>query len=331
MFRFATILFVLVSLCLESAFAQSQEICVFRRSNGRVEQVASREDVPAQYRKSSRCFSVSKQTPYMADPNDISLKGNVRTERISSPIGPVDLRWPRSVEVLFGRTPQRATQEAAYTVSKVIRGSGFPTRIQQLNLNWQIVFMDENMPQAQIPAYLRNNCHPGWMTPPAKIYIVSERVASGCSGQTRRTSVADSTLAEVLIHEMGHAVEHHLLEEQFTSDRMRAEGFATWFEEYASEYSTLIDSRTLKSEHRAMAKEVIKGQGENFSFAGGAEDYARASLYFDAIVERGGVYSLMEIYETMREEKLGFFASIQKRLGWDKRQLEREVLRIAGK
>ena len=49
---------------------------------------------------------IEGESYYMAQPEDVKLKGTVRKESISSSIGHIELRWPRKVELLFGRTPR---------------------------------------------------------------------------------------------------------------------------------------------------------------------------------------------------------------------------------
>jgi hypothetical protein len=268
----------------------------------------------------------------LAAPEDIKLKGNIRREEISTPVGRVELRWPRSVELLFGRNPLHAMTDAARTVNQAIRTSSFPRELQNLNADWQVVFMDENLPETQIPYNLISNCHPGWMTPPANIYIVAQRVAAGCNGgKARRSSVADADLAKVLIHEMGHAVEFQLLQNEFGRNRMRAEGFATWFEGYAASYSSTVNRNQLKEDELTQAKYAIKKSPGEFAFSGDSLDYARASMYFSAIVDRRGLSGLMDVYKAMVRDHLDFFPAIQKELGWSRAELEKEVTKYTEK
>ncbi|MDC0358497.1 hypothetical protein OAO01_06745 [Oligoflexia bacterium] len=267
----------------------------------------------------------------LAKPSEIKLKGTKRRENMASSVGRIELRWPRSVELVFGRTPKRAMADAARTVSRALKKSGFPPALQKLDIDWQIVFMDSELPDTQIPASLINNCHPGWMTPPSNIYIVGQRVAGGCGGQQARRSVADSRLAEVIIHEMGHAVEHHLLQKRFSGDRLRIEGFATWFQVYASEFSAVISSGSVRDKIFQSAKTSIRKNPNSFSFSGTAEDYARASLYFHAVVKyHGGVRSLMKVYDAMRTERLNFFDAVDKKLNWSRAKLEEKAAKVVG-
>jgi len=257
---------------------------------------------------------------------------------MSTPLGPLELRWPRNIEGLFGRTPNRAVQEAARAISRVLRQAAFPTELQRNDIDWKVVFLDTREPdtQRQIPAYLVHNCHPGWMTPPANIYIVAQRVAGDCSidkhdsASSKTSGVADAELAEVLVHEFSHAVEYQILGgARIAHDRIRAEGFATWLEHYTANQSPILNAREMERKRMARAKYSYKITPTNFTFSrGDGADYARASMYFSAIENRFGVRGVVDVYETIKDENLPLFQAIQKRLNWDKQQLEDEVTRI---
>jgi len=223
---------------LSNVFASPDQICVYVAKDGSMQQALNRNKIPYDLRKSARCYDPG-QTNNMAAPQEIKLTGTTRAESMVSPVGKIDLRWPRSTEQLFGKTPQRAMSDAAAAVSRALKQAGFPSAIQNLHIDWNVVFMDENVPETQIPLYLISNCHPAWMTPVANLYVVGQRVAAGCGGgKSPGSAVADSQLAQVLIHEMGHGVEYQILKGAFGGDRMRAEGFACWFEQYASDFSS---------------------------------------------------------------------------------------------
>jgi hypothetical protein len=312
--------------------AAPSEICLYRSSDGKIIQVNSREEVPAPYRDQAQCLKAKARSDNLAAPSDISLKGLVREENMVSALGPIRLRWPRTSEVLFGRTPQRATAEAASAVSRALKQGAFPPKLQNLRLEWNIVFMGGEIPVTQIPAYLVTSCHPGWMTPPSNIYIVSDRVANGCGGSGTPQRVADAQLAEVLIHEMGHAVEYALLANGGDFDQMRAEGFATWFEGYASEFSVVIPHGQAEKAQLYTAKGEAGANGSSgFEFSGTAGDYAYASMFFKAIEERRGIRGIVDVYDTIRTEGLSFFPAVQRRLGWDQRRYQGEVQRLLGK
>lgn len=304
--------------------AEARQICLYSSSPGKYQQVNSLTEVPSEFRKSAKCFEANKSET-LAKPEDIKLQGTLRVERINSALGQMELRWPRKVETLFGKTPLRAMTDAANTVSRALKNPALPVFIQNIDLPWQVVFMDDTELNSQIPLSLVANCHPGWMTPPANIYIVSQRVAGGCGGQKVATQVADSTLSQVLVHEMGHAVEFYLLKQRAPLDRVRAEGFATWFERFAAENSSLLNARQISEQQFFAAAQSVKNTPGVFTFSGSFEDYARASMYFTAISRPRGVSGISEVYAAMSDEGLDFFSAIKQELNWDEKRLNKEV------
>jgi len=310
------------------AYGKPKEVFMYQTSEGKFVQVRSRAKVPLKYRDAARCFD-EKPSPYLAKPDEINLKGTSRKVDMASSVGRIELRWPRKIETLFGRTPERAVADAGRTVSRVLKQSGFPLALRTIDLDWKIVFMDEELPEKQIPTMLVNRCHPAWMTPPANIYVVAQRVVAGCGGAKPPGSrVADSQLAQVLLHEMGHVLEYHLLQGQVLRNRMRAEGFASWFEQYSSDYSSVIKKGTVKDYYLKLAKSSVGQSPNTFYFGGTASDYARASLYFHAVVERKRVKGLMDVYQTMVDEKIDYFSAVKKKFYWSDKKFGEEVLRV---
>ena len=339
------------------ALSLAGELCLYTSEDGRTHQVNSRAEVPAEKRSSATCIenksykknsrprrsapqyttgnyqrrkkrnSAGRANSHLAAPGDIELRGTVRRESMPSSIGRIELRWPRKIEKLFGRTPVRAMAEAARAVSRAVKKPGFPLHVQRLDIDWEVVFLDADLPTTQIPTYLISNCHPAWMTPPSNIYVVGQRVVAGCGNSARpSTSVADSRLAEVLIHEIGHAVEYQL--DRKPGERARREGFATWFEAYVAEFSPLVDKRKITANTYARARQSFRMSPNQFHFSGSSFDYARASLYFFAIERKKRVMGVMEVYDLMREENLDFFSAVEKRMGWNRREFEEEVRKI---
>lgn len=326
--KLRSIIFAVPFLFLQEVSAATNELCVYADPSGSIKQVNSREDVPAQYRSSARCFSKS-ESPYLARPQEIELNGNTRRETMNSPVGRINLRWPRKVETLFGRTPMRAMTDAAQTVGKALRRGSVPSSIQNVNLEWQVVFLDAELPETQIPSYLISNCHPGWMTPPANVYIVGQRVAGGCGGPKVSTGVADAQLTEVLVHEMGHAIEYALLAGKSNPDeRMRKEGFATWFESYAADSSSFLSRSELLQRMKAETKRSYE-TNPGFFFQGSSEDYSRAAAHFAAVEARRGVSGVFEIYRSVEKGQL-LAPAIQQAIGWNQETLEQEIQKFAG-
>lgn len=330
MLRFKTPLLAAALLLLSTPSFADEFRCVYKDELGVLRETDSPRKVPPRLRKQSRCFKLEKQQN-LAAPDEVSLKGATGKERITSAVGPVELRWPRSVQSIIGKTPVRAMVDAGRMVGRALKRPGFPSKLSRLRLEWQVVFLDAELSTAEVPAYLVSNCHPAWMTPPSNIYVVVQRVAAGCGSNSRVSrSEADAKMAEVLAHEMGHVIEFHLLGEQMRGDRARSEGFATWFESFASDFSSLIPKGAVRAEHFRWAESSYRRQPNRFTFRGTAEDYARASLTFHAVVEERGIRGLMEVYEAMQQKKIPLRKAIEEVTYWSEQELherERKVLR----
>ncbi len=341
------------------------EFCIFTESSGAVRQVNGRSAVPETYRDSARCFqgssTVAKEAekvpqrsgPFnplekptgmpsvgrggtgvpssvqLAAPSEVDLEGSIRRVSMNSALGPIELRWPRSVERLFGRTPERAMADAALTASKALKRKAFPPRVKNLRLNWQVVFFDGDLPAGQIPEYLRTTCHPGWMTPPANIYVVASRVTGQCSGRATASVVADSELAQLLVHEIGHAVEYYLLARPLPPEGVRAEGFATWFESFAADQSSLIQRGVVAQTHRRQAIEAMQQRPGSWTFGYSGQDYSRASMYFHGIEARFGLPAMMRVYELVAARRMPFIEALSRELKLKPSEIEQIAVRAA--
>lgn len=306
-------------------------LCVYRNEKGVTVQVNGQEKIPARFKEHSRCFA-GQNTSYLASPENVSLEGSIGRRVLNTSLGKMELRWSRKVQSLFRRSPEKALTDAATAAAKALRSNGFPSQLveKSRNLPWKIVFMDDTAPASEIPQNLISNCHPAWMTPPANLYIVSQRVAAGCESnrQKKAAGVSDSELAHILIHEMGHVVEYLMIGNLQSTEKMRAEGFASWFEQFASDFSSSVKDGSVKNYYMGLARESFRSAPSGFNFQGSAYDYARASTYFHAVVKRGGIRSLMEVYDTILKDKSSLAAAISKVMRWDGKRLEEEAKKV---
>ncbi len=306
------------------------ERCIYTNSQGQKREVQGQKLIPKQYLANAFCEQSSAPQQILADPKDLELEGNLRTESIATSLGRMELRWPREVEKLFGRTPVRALADAARTSKMFVNLSGFRPEVRSIDLDWQVVFMSEKLPTAQIPQYLVDNCHPGWMLPPAKIYLVAERIVNGCGGKTFKPGyVADADLMKVLLHEIGHVVEFQILGQKQNRERAWAEGFASWFEQESAEYSSAIPKGEVRNFYKNLAIKAIYNSPDRFVFEGSAGDYARASMFYQAVVSRGSLAHLMDIYDYQKSGQ-SFFQAINSRMSWSEQSLVQEVNKYLG-
>jgi hypothetical protein len=272
-------------------------------------------------------FSTSFADPELSKPSEIDIGSSIRRVNIASPMGRVSLKWARSAETLFGRTPERALADAMATVHKALLRFSSSQPFADPNFEWDVVVMDEKLPTTQIPRQLVQDCHPAWMVPPSNIYVVAQRVAAGCSGGSSLIQHdADAALARALIHEIGHAVEFALIQNRAPMVRARAEGFATWFEHFASDYSSLIAKGSIERGHRIAAKALLRAGGFPQVFKGTYDDYVVASLPFYAIEERKGVHGIEAVYSEIVSGK-DFAEATRSVLGWDDKKMSADIQR----
>lgn len=270
---------------------------------------------------------VIAQNNILASPDKIKLDGTIKSDSIVTSLGRMEVRWSLNVEKLFGRTPVKALTEAASVANRTLMKAGFPVGLNRVSPTWNVVFMDENIPQTQVPTSLISNCHPGWYTPPGNIYIVAQRVASGCNkskGAKVNHEVADGILARVLVHEIGHGIEFKLLGNRMNGDRMRGEGFATWFERLASEDSSMMQHKVYEDYYmRAAAVGLLNGGITNFQ--GTPEHYAVASMIFSTLQTKRRISGVMNLYQLMNDKGLSFEESIKESFGLDFIKLQKHI------
>jgi len=254
------------------------------------------------------------------DASNVKLDGPLRHADFSSDLGRFSVRWQRAAEDCFGTSPSRAVADAASTVNRALSSAHFSSRIKARE--WSIVFTDEAAAQSQFPSSISRGRHPGFMIPPNNIYIITQYVTGDCN---KGGSGADAELARVLLHEMGHVMEFLILGDSFGGDAERAEGFASWFEEYSSNYSSLISHGAIHAQQVSLAQSLLPNIAP-FSgrFSGTAGEYAIAALVFKAYVKKRGVSGLMEIYDDMISRGVSFTDALAK-AGWDQQQVVKGV------
>ena len=313
---FAIVAVGAVQLLGGNASAQSQ--CVYADEQGNILSAPSIKEVPSRFRSKAACKDSQPLSIPKAD--EVDLRGGVRSSSFGTPLGTMDVRWPRQVERCFGKSPSRAISEAASAVNRALRNGRFDEKMKYARRDWSLVLIDRASAVSQFPMQLSLGGHPGFMVPPNQIYIVVDFISPNC----QPSGDVDALLTQVLLHEMGHVLEFSLLGESgFAADRKRAEGFAAWFEGYSSKFSSAIPRGRVQETYRTMVQSQ-SGVGSQ-QFSGSGQDYAIASLEFEAIVARKGVSGLMEVYETMSTSRCSFYDALYKKFGWDQEDLQREV------
>ena len=315
----STLVVACALLAGERAVAESQ--CLYVDAQGTISQVSSLQHVPSEYRARAVCKQIRLED--IVAPEEVKLGNDARTATFSTDLGPMHVRWPRSIERCFATSPSRAVGEAAAGVNRALKSGRFESSLKHAHREWSLAFTDKATAVAQFPIALTMGGHPGFMIPPSQIYIITDFISPDCSGE----KIADAVLAQVLLHEMGHVVEFLLLGERTDRpDRQRSEGFAAWFEQYSADYTRGIRHGEVKRYYTELARRALS-RGPH-GFTGSAEDYAYAALQFRAIVERRGLGALMNVYAEIRRG-LPFDDAVQKAMGWNRKTLEREMAEIA--
>lgn len=319
-----TILAALVSFAPGAAHGDGS--CLFMDSSNFIRQVARLEDVPREYRSKAKCSSAREaEDAPIAEPEDVQLTGSVRSSSFSTDLGKMEVRWQRKTEECFGKSPGKAVADAARTVNRALKSARFSAEAKRPARDWQIVFTDREAAVSQFPASISIGGHPGFMVPPSNIYIISDFIPGSCSG----SPVADSVLEQVLLHEMGHVIEHTLLEgSKVAPDRARSEGFASWFEQYSAEYARDIPKGAVTEYYDNLARQGLSGDGGVSAFDGSPQAYAVSGLRFRAIVDRKGVSGLMRVYAVMAEQNITFDAAVKETLHWNEGTMHREMARL---
>lgn len=298
--------------------ASAQSACVYADERGNIKSAQSLKDIPSRFRAKAVCHDRQPATVPRAD--DIAIRGGARSASFGTTLGTVEVKWPRQVEQCFGKSPTRAISEASSAANRALRSARFDQRIRTGRRDWSFVLIDRANAVSQFPMQLSMGGHPGFMVPPNQIYIVVDYISPSC----QKSEYSDSLLTQVLLHEMGHVLEYALLgDNRMGMDRKRAEGFASWFEGYSSQYASTISKGEVQRKYRNLVRSEA-GVGST-SFSGSGEDYAIASLEFEAIVARKGVSGLMDVYETMDSQRCSFYEALQRKFGWDQDDIQREV------
>jgi hypothetical protein len=296
----------------------AQSSCVYLDDHGTIVEVRSAAAAPHAFR--DRVVCKDKHVEDIAAPRDLKVGADARTASFVTDVGPMHVRWSRSIERCFRSPPSRAVSEAAQALNKALKSGRFASEATYSTRDWSLAFIDRVSAFSQFPLALSSGGHPGFMVPPSRIYLITDFIAPDCE----QSVVADDVLAQVLLHEMGHVVEYALLggrEDRF--NRERAEGFAVWFEQYSSNFASIIPRDRVRQQYAALVK-ASRSQNEA-GFAGTPSDYARAALPFQAIVNRRGISGLMRVYQVMREDTGSFYQAVERALSWDRKMLDREV------
>lgn len=319
----AKCLLTLLALVVATQTSSAELPCAYLDDTGTVQRVESPAKVIPRLR--SRVICADSQPTKFVAPEEVKLEGAVRESSFVTDLGPMQVRWPRSVEQCLQKNPSRAVADAASAANRAIKTARFASEVKTSRSEWSMVFTDRKSAITQFPMALSLGGHPGFMVPPSNIYIIADYISPNCAAG----EVGDAVLTQVLLHEMGHVVEYLLLgDQQMSGDHQRAEGFAAWFEIYSSDFSSAIPRGQVREYYRGLAKLALKSGSRGFS--GSAQDYGRAAFDFVSIVDRRGISGLMEVYALMRNDRISFQEALNRKFRWTPAVLEKEAREMIG-
>lgn len=315
---------ILSGLCLLAVLEANAESesrrCVYQDERGELVAVTNPRQLSREIRERLVCDD--KSVDQIAAPEDLDVGKDLRVAEFSTDLGPIKVRWSRSIERCFETNPSRAVSEAARAVNRALSNGRFTADLRHSRREWTLALIDKDRAFSQFPLALSIGRHPGFMIPPNRIYIITDYVAPSCDRQEE----ADDLLIQVLLHEMGHVVEYALLGQgNIDADRARAEGFAVWFEQYASDYTSALPHGQVRAYYAALAR----AGGATSAFTPDPQGYAAAGLRFQAIVDRRGVSGLMKVYQVIREDGVPFESAVERALSWDGDTLKRQIEEFA--
>ncbi len=298
------------------SIVQAEESCVYVDEQGELVPVRSPHLVPKAAR--NRLVCKDKGIEEVAVPEELDVGRDARTADFITELGPMKVRWSRSIEQCFATTPARSVSEAARAVNRALKNGRFTSDLRYSRHEWTLGFIDKTSAISQFPLSLTLGRHPGFMIPPNRIYLVPDHISPNCGNK----EIADDILTQVLLHEMGHVVEYILLgERQSPVDRERSEGFAVWFEQYSAAYASSLPKGQVQAYYASLARSA----GANQKFSPSPQGYANAGIRFQTIVDRKGVSGLMSVYSLIREQQLPFDAAVERALSWNRATFERQV------
>jgi len=185
-------------LCGTLRCAWSLPSCRYVDRNNAAHLVDSVQEAPIQYRDRVECEGDAGKA--LVPPEEVKMRGAVGKTVVRTEMGSFEVRWPRSIEQCFGKSPARATAEAAAALNRALKSAWFADSVKYSRQDWSLVFTDHATALREFPLAISRGGHPGFMVPPASIYLIADVISPGCA----KGGVADGALIQVLLHEMGH-------------------------------------------------------------------------------------------------------------------------------
>ena len=231
-----------------------------------------------------------------------------REKSISTVFGPAKLFWNSEVKDLPGGV-EGATMRGFALARSAAEKCALLDYITP-TMPWQVAFVSGVKGDRWNTILSSAAGHSAWAGPPANIMVDISRLRS----KERKSEILDA----VLVHEIGHVLEFHLMGRGFAHrERWHGEGFATWF-------ASLVGA---PAEKDFEAKRQFSNTWRPYRFGASKIDYLMS--YSLLAVLANDEKKLFAVYRRMDEENLGFARAVHQETGWDESQwLEAAALNL---
>lgn len=255
---------------------------------------------------------------------EIELREHVRRTppgtKLDAALGPVDVVEIQILERYVPGQVKGLIQSSFQRARNLLQAWDFPASSLGAPYGWKI-FMQDSSEQRRASGFVSSErCHTAWMGPPANLFVSPDRLLSQCgsAGQRPPTEVVQA-FDETMVHEIGHAVEFHLMGRGFgRRQRWHSEGFATWFEALSvnGAASGQLD-RTLRYRKLLQeARQVFDAGWNPFIFNGSKSDYACSFAMIASLTDKHSSEVLFAVYRKMGDENLRFDEAVERVTGW---------------
>ncbi len=236
------------------------------------------------------------------------------SHQVKTELGNVFLRYPRNAVVLKVLSPVTSIRRSWEAGALAVLELGLPPLPKEDYPEWNVILTDQTRLEVNGSRVSSAFCHTALMGPPADIVIDGYRLLHPCDGTP--VSNPERALQRSLVHEIGHGVEYQLLGNGFSRrQRWHAEGFATWFETWATGKLRGEDSGKVQRLMREKAAKSFHKNWRPYLFLGSPEDYLTSYALIASVAERRPVADLVAVYRRSSEENLTLEQAVERQLG----------------
>ncbi len=243
-----------------------------------------------------------------------TLEPELISQQLSTDLGTVLVRYPRESAVLRVLSPVTSVRRSWEAAAATLLELGIPPFPAEQLPEWNVILTDQSRLEVNGSRVSTAFCHTALMGPPADIVIDGYRLLHPCDG----ASVAnpERALQRSLVHEIGHGVEYQLLGNGINRrQRWHAEGFATWFETWATGKLKGEDSKKIQDLMRGKARLAFQRNWKPYLFQGSPADYLTSYALIASIAERRSVASLVAVYQRSSRDHLTLEQAVEREFG----------------